>query len=131
VQAGSGGGAGRVHFDDFHMVKTVDKSSPLLLKACVQDQTVNGVVLGVGRPGPDGSMDFLTYTLSKALVSSCQMSDVNADGPTEDITFSYGGLTVKYQPQTPGDAPSDMPVYFVLKGKHGSTHSSSGASMGG
>lgn len=85
--------------------KRIDKSSPLLLKAMVQGQVINGVFLFF-RPNPTGdgtTEQFYTVTIDGGYITSLRQyvpdtitpSSSNTP-PLEEVTFSFEKLTVVY-----------------------------------
>ena len=63
IQAGGGGGAGRVSMQDFHFTMPAGKSSPKLMQACASGQHLAQAVLVALRGGGDRPQPFLKYRL--------------------------------------------------------------------
>src|SRR3954471_6625325 len=66
--SGTGGGAGKVSYQDIHFTTSVNKSSPLLMLACASGQHIKKAVLFVRKQGGD-QQEFYTITLEDVLVS--------------------------------------------------------------
>ncbi len=113
--SGGGGGAGKVSFEDIHITKTVDKSSPLLMLACASGQHIKSAVLACRKAGGE-QQEYLKITLTDVLVSSYQSGghghDVagnsSADNgqtfgpvPTDTISLNFAKITYEYKPQKP------------------------------
>ena len=95
---GSGGmGAGKVHMQDFHFTKMVDKASPMLFKALATGQHIKKATVTVSKPSSDGkSVLFMTYTFEDVMVSSWQNS---ADPLIEEVSFTFQKIMIEYKPQ--------------------------------
>jgi type VI secretion system secreted protein Hcp len=96
--ASSGSGAGKVTVHDLSITKYVDKSSPVLMKACATGTHFNSAIIVVRKAGGT-QQDYLTYTLEDVLVSSYSVSD--SGQPTEHMSLSFGKISVEYKPQKP------------------------------
>jgi type VI secretion system secreted protein Hcp len=86
--AGSGGGAGKVSFQDFHFTMSVGKASPQLFKACATGQHIKKAVLFVRKAG-GGQQDYLVVTFEDILVSSFQSSGDGGAVPTEQVSLNF------------------------------------------
>lgn len=98
--AGGGGGAGKVHFNDFHFVMKINKSSPKLMLACADGEHIKKAVLTCRKAGKE-QMEFLKLTLSDVLVSSFQTSGSGHGDvlPMEQISLNFAKLEVEYKEQ--------------------------------
>lgn len=85
----SGAGAGKVSFNNFTITKSVDKASPLLMKAKTAKTPIKSVKLSVALA--DGG--YLTITLQNVIVSSYSTSS-GGDRPQESISFNYTKISV-------------------------------------
>ena len=99
TSVGSGGmSAGKVHFQDFHFTKTIDKASPKLFLACVNGKHIPKAELTVAKPSADGkSITFMKYTFADIMVTSCTHS---ADPLIEELSFTYQKISMEYTPMT-------------------------------
>jgi len=106
---GTGGGAGKVKFKDFHIIKPVDKSSPKLMAACASGQHFTSLVFTARRAGGTQA-DYWTMNLQNVLVSSYETnsgSDENSGAasgdkygmPVDSITFNFGKIDITYNSQ--------------------------------
>lgn len=50
VGSGGGGGTGKVSMQEFHFTCRLDKSSPLLMRACAQGQHISRATLYIRKP---------------------------------------------------------------------------------
>lgn len=97
--AGSGGAAGKVHVQDFHVEMKFNKASPLLLLAAASGQHLKSAVLTARRAGKAG-LEFLVYKLSDLLVSSYETAgSTDEPAPIDQISFNFGRIEVEYRPQ--------------------------------
>jgi len=93
---GGGGGAGKVSFSDISFMKSVDKSSPALFKACATGKHIDKATLTVRNS--DGQ-DYLHYQLENVLCTSLQQSG-GGDAPTESLSLNYEKFKIEYQQPT-------------------------------
>lgn len=106
---GGGGGAGKVNVQDISMLKTVDKSSPLLMVATASGRRFACATL-TGVRGGEERRDFMRLKLEEVLVSSYQTSGSSGGGvPTDQISLSFGRIQFDYVPQN-ADGTSTAPV---------------------
>jgi type VI secretion system secreted protein Hcp len=89
---GSGGGAGKVSVHDIQITKTVDKSSPLLFKACASGKHFPKVTLTVRKAGKP----YLMLTLSGVLISSYQQSNGGSERPAESLSLNFTKIEYQY-----------------------------------
>ena len=87
------GGAGKVSVSEIHITKTVDGTSPLLMRACASGQYFKNAVLEVRAHGGRNE----TITLENVLISSVQ-SGRDGEVPTESITLNFEKSTISYSP---------------------------------
>jgi len=110
---GTGGGAGKVKFQDFRITKPVDKASPKLMLACASGQHFTNLLFTARRAGGTQA-DYWTMKLSPVLVSSWEL-DSGLDGssgggvasgdkygmPVESVSFTFGKMDITYNAQNP------------------------------
>jgi|SRR5580700_6367528 type VI secretion system secreted protein Hcp len=112
---GTGGGAGKVKFQDFRITKPVDKSSPKLMLACASGQHFPNLLFTARRAGGTQA-DYWTMKLQNVLVSSYEtnsgLDDWSGSGgagasgdkygmPVDAITFNFGKIDITYNTQNP------------------------------
>jgi type VI secretion system secreted protein Hcp len=98
---GSAGGApGRPAFQDFRIVKRVDKSSPALFRAAASSTTFPSARLVVRHSGERG-FEFLEYCMEQVRVSSVESGGSGAGEatPSERVSFGYGTFSQQYREQ--------------------------------
>lgn len=94
TQAGGHAG-GKVSFQDLHFTKRIDKSSPLLARACAAGQHIKKAVLFVRKAGDDGR-DYLRFEFADCLVSSYQSQAQNGGLPMEQVSMNYSKVEFDY-----------------------------------
>jgi type VI secretion system secreted protein Hcp len=107
--AGSGAGAGKVHFSDMRFSTHVSKASPKLFLACASGQHIKEARLVGLRAGKE-RQEFLTWTFSDVLVSSYETGGAE-DGnvPSDHVSLNFTKVAVAYKGQKP-DGSLDTPV---------------------
>lgn len=93
----TGAASGRREYSSIAISKRVDKASPLLMKALVTNQIVEGV-FKFFRPPADGkaaSEHFYTIEIKHGRVESVSQSG-GMDVPTESVTFAYRSITCTF-----------------------------------
>ena len=97
--AGSGAGAGKVHFQDFQFTSRVSKASPKLFLACASGQHLKEARL-VGRKAGKDQQEFLTWTFSDVLVSGYHTGGSEQAGvPLDNVSLNFTKVTVAYKAQ--------------------------------
>jgi type VI secretion system secreted protein Hcp len=97
--------AGRASFQQLSIVKSLDKSSPLLMLNCVSGRALKLWELDVTRPIGEVEQDILSIKLSNCLVSSVMPSGVDQTNrlgqvadqlPLEQVSFVFGKFDMTY-----------------------------------
>ncbi len=97
--SGGGGGTGKVHIEDFHFTKHIDKSTPKLMLACATGEHLKKAVLVCRKAGKE-QQEYLKVTLSDVLVS--KMESGAGDGqvvPLDEFSLNFGKIEFEYKPQ--------------------------------
>ena len=98
--APAGGGAGKASFQDINFTRYIDKSSPLLAKACASGKHIAKAEIFVRKSG--GSGDYYVITLTDVLVSSIDFQgDSSGSRPVESISFNFTKIEWRYVPTAP------------------------------
>jgi type VI secretion system secreted protein Hcp len=98
--SGGGGGAGKVHMEDLHVVMKLNKASPLLFLACATGQHLKQAILTARKAGK-AQLEFLVFKFTDLLVSSYHTSGSQDVEPTDQVAFNFGRIDVEYRPQSP------------------------------
>jgi len=97
---GMGSGASKAHFQDLTIVKSVDKSTPLLKLACASGKHITKGKLTVRKAG-ENPLEYLTIDLENVLVSSYSLSGVTGgEIPGEQVTLNFAKIKSEYWTQT-------------------------------
>jgi type VI secretion system secreted protein Hcp len=113
---GGGGGAGKVSVQDISFTKYVDKSTPLLLKACCNGQHLSEINVVVRKAG-EKPLEYLKLKLSDCLVSSISTGGSGGqDRLTENVSLNFAKFQVTYTAQdAKGAAAGEVPFAFDIK----------------
>jgi type VI secretion system secreted protein Hcp len=105
-EAGSGMATGRRSYEPLTIRKRIDKSTPLIYKALVENQVVDGI-FKFFRPNPTGdgtTEQFYTVEIKKgrvasfkALVPDCIDPASSNDPPLEEISFVFHTISWTYE----------------------------------
>ncbi len=115
---GGGGGAGKVHIQDFVITKKTDMSSPLLFLSCATGAHIKEANFVVRKAGGT-QMEFLKIKLTDLLISNYKphgACETNAAGvtldaiPTEEISINFSKVEYSYQPQGPDGKAQGGPI---------------------
>jgi type VI secretion system secreted protein Hcp len=108
---GGGGGEGKAHFNDFNFTHTVDKASPVLLKACATGEHIKEATLTVRKAGK-GQQEFLIIKMNDIIITSVAPSGAgDAAGTAEHVALQFAKVDLEYKPQKP-DGSLDAGVHF-------------------
>jgi type VI secretion system secreted protein Hcp len=98
--SGTGGGTGKVSFQDIHFVTSVNKSSPLVAKATATGQHIKKATLYVRKAGGKQE-EFYKIVLEDVLVSSYQSGGHSGGNqvPTDQFSLNFAKIDFEYSPQ--------------------------------
>lgn len=98
--AGSGGGAGKVSFQDLHFTSTVGKHSPLVALHCASGKHIAKATLFVRKAGEE-QHDYYIITLTDVLVSSFQDggSEGSSSLPVDQFALNFAKIKWEYKIQ--------------------------------
>jgi type VI secretion system secreted protein Hcp len=106
-EAASGLASGRRHYKPLRVRKRIDASSPLLLKALVENQRIDAV-FRFFRPDPSGTgqtEQFYTIAIEDGRIESLAQSSQGTLGetlsvqpPFEDVTFVFHTISWTFMP---------------------------------
>jgi len=112
MHAGGGGGAGKVSIQDISITKRVDKSSPVLMKACSDGTQYPEAILTVRKAGTD-PLEYLIITITDLIVTSLSTGGSGGeDVLTENITLNFAAVSVDYQPQAADGSPDGGAINY-------------------
>lgn len=111
---GGGGGAGKVNVMDLHFVKSVDKSTPLLINYCATGKPIPAAMLTLRRAGEHEP--YVTIELKKILVSSVSTGGSGSeDNLTENITLNFESYKLHYEKQNPDGSKNSVDHNWNIK----------------
>jgi type VI secretion system secreted protein Hcp len=91
---GGGGGAGKVTFQDLHVVKQADKASPKLFEYVATGKHIPTATLTVER-ARRGQAAYYVIEMKDVLVSSFQVGGGTGSPPYEDVSLAFGTVEIK------------------------------------
>lgn len=95
----TGGGAGKVNFQDLHLTSYVNKASPVLMLSAASGKHIGKAVLFVRKQGGDQE-DFYKVTLHDLLISSYQSGDSTGGSlPVDQFSINFAKIKFEYAPQ--------------------------------
>lgn len=114
----SGGAASaRADFHDFHVTKTLDKSTPKLALACADGTHIKEVIIELCRAGGD-KLKYMEYKMNDVIISSISSGGTRGDDvPTEELAFNYGKISWTYtqQKRADGSGGGNVPAGWDLE----------------
>jgi len=99
MHVGGGGGAGKVQYGDFVVLKEIDKASPKLNLLCANGKHISEVIIEMTASYTDaGRVTYLQYKLERVLVTSVDttFTALEKNPDTEKVTLSFGKITCIY-----------------------------------
>jgi len=122
---GGGGGAGKVKFHDFKILKSIDTATPKLMDACATGKHIASGLLTCRKAG-GSQIDFYTIKFTDLLISGVthQPPPVGVENPNttvnllpdEQVTINFASYEISYkQQQKDGTAGGAIVHKFNLK----------------
>jgi type VI secretion system secreted protein Hcp len=96
--SGGAASAERVNFQDFSVVKTLDKASPKLFLSCAKGEHIPEVKLELCRATGD-KQKYMEYKMTDVLISGVRPGGSAHGGetlPLEEVSFNFGKVEVTY-----------------------------------
>jgi type VI secretion system secreted protein Hcp len=110
ARAGAGKGAGKANFNDLSFMHSVDRASPVLMKACAMGDHFKEATL-TSRKAGKGQQEYLIVKLKEVFVSSVQPSG-SSEHPMESVSLVFGHIDLEYKPQKE-DGSLDAGLHFI------------------
>jgi type VI secretion system secreted protein Hcp len=107
---GGGGGAGKASFQDLSIVHTIDKASPLLMKACATGQQLPDATITHRKTGKQ-PQEYLIVKLNDVLITGVIHGGASGQPASETVTVAFAKVHVEYRPQK-ADGSLDAAVHF-------------------
>ncbi len=95
---GGGGGAGKVSFNDIHIMKEADKASPELMKRCATGEHIKLGLITVRKAGKE-QQEFYKIKLSDIIVASVSNDGAPGGRPHESLTLNFAKIEFSYKEQ--------------------------------
>jgi type VI secretion system secreted protein Hcp len=118
ASASSAGGASheRANFQDFSIVKVLDKATPKLALACSGGDHIKSVTLELCRAGKD-KVKYMEYKLSNCIISSITNGGGGGGEISESLSFNYGKIEWTYtqQKREDGSGGGNVPAGWDLQ----------------
>ena len=97
IGPGSGAGAGKATFQDLSIVHTIDKASPLLLKACATGQHLKEATITHRKAGK-GQQEYLIIKMNDVIITGVSLSDSSGGAGSENVTMAFAKVDFEYKP---------------------------------
>jgi type VI secretion system secreted protein Hcp len=110
MPTGAGGGAGKATFKDLSIVHTIDKASPLLLKACATGAHLKDATITHRKAGK-GQQEFLVVKMNDIIITSVSHAGGADQSSAETVGLAFAKVDFEYFPQK-ADGSLDAPVVF-------------------
>ncbi|ANB74045.1 type VI secretion system secreted protein Hcp [Burkholderia sp. GAS332] len=95
MATGSGGGIGKVSFNDLLVETFIDKAAPAVLKFCANGKHLPKVEISVCKAG-GSQIEYLRITLSEVLVTSVQQGAAKGSEAV-NVTYAFQAAKVRKQ----------------------------------
>lgn len=106
---GAGGtAAGKPAFHDLSITHRIDKSSPLLLKACATGKILKEATITHRKAGK-GQQEFLVVKMNDVIITGVQHG--GSDESAETVTLTFAKVALEYRPQK-ADGSMDAGIHF-------------------
>jgi type VI secretion system secreted protein Hcp len=115
--AGGGAGAGRATFHDLSFSHTIDKASPMLLKACATGVHLKDATITHRKAGK-GQQEYLIIKMNDVIVTSVSLGDSNGSAGSENVSIAFAKVDLEYKPQLPnGQLDAGIHFKYDIKGQ--------------
>jgi type VI secretion system secreted protein Hcp len=109
----SGGGGGKIQFNEFTIKKTVDQASTDFFKNCCAGAHYGVVTIACRKAGGGGAQatgkPYLVFNFGTVFTTKIDWSGPGDEGPEESITFAYGAIQIDYWVQAKDGTMSSKP----------------------
>ena len=110
IGGGGGGGAGKATFHDLSFTHSIDKASPLLLKACATGEHIKEATITQRKAGK-GQQEYLIIKMNDIIITGVSLSSSESGGSSENISMAFAKVDLEYKPQRP-DGSLDAGIHF-------------------
>jgi len=112
TDGGSAGGAvaGRATFQHLSIEHTIDKASPLLIRACATGTHLKDATITHRKAGK-GPHEFLVVKLNDVMIAGVSHGGQSGQPALETVTLAFTKIELEYRPQK-ADGSLDASVFF-------------------
>lgn len=110
ISAGGGGGAGKATFQDLSIVHNIDKSSPLLMKACATGTHLKDAIITHRKAGK-GQQEYLIFKLNDVIITGVTHGGGGGQPYSESVSLAFAKVDLEYKPHK-ADGSLDAGVRF-------------------
>src|ERR1700733_2550925 len=100
--------SGKPNHQDFTITKYLDLATASLINCCNQATILPTVKLVIGQNEGGKVNQYMSYTLTNALVSSVSVGGGGGGKPQETVTFNYTAISWDYKLQTAATGDSGV-----------------------
>jgi type VI secretion system secreted protein Hcp len=94
--SGGGMGTGKVQMHDISFTKSIDKATPKLISKCAKGDHIPKAAMAMRKAGGE-QKEYLKIDLEDVMISSYSTGGSGGgELPTENISLSFGKITVEY-----------------------------------
>jgi len=104
-----GAGAGKATFQDLSIVHTIDKASPLLLKACATGEHLKEATITHRKAGK-GQQEYLVVKMNDVIITGV-VHGGSGEGSSETVSLVFAKVDFEYRPQKI-DGTLDAGIHF-------------------
>ena len=94
--SGSSRNAGSAIFEDMNITKTIDTSTPKLLKSMAHGERIKKVEIHVCTTTKKGQQPYLKYELSDCMISNYQIAGTGQDRANESMSLNFTKIKESY-----------------------------------
>ena len=111
IGRGGGSGEGKASFNDLNFTHRIDKSSPVLMKACATGGHIKDAMITVRKAGK-GQQDYLIIKMSDVIVTGVSPSGSGDGAATaENVALQFAKVELEYKP-VKADGSLDTGIFF-------------------
>lgn len=105
-----GAAAGKATFHDLAFVHRVDKSSPMLMRACATGTHIKEATL-VQRKAGKTQHEYLIVKMNDVIITGVTHGGATGEPPSENVTLAFAKVDLEYKPQKPNGS-LDAGIHF-------------------
>jgi type VI secretion system secreted protein Hcp len=98
ISTGGGAAAGKATFPDLSFIHLIDKSSPMLLKACATGTHIKDAIITHRKAGK-GQQEYLIVKLNDVIITGVTHGGGGGQPYSESISMAFAKVDLEYKPQ--------------------------------